>query len=142
MNLVYPRYLNNFGRSFLFPELIPPTPEVPKLLNKGDDKDKKQSLNKFRLVRCDFSPMKLFIDQVVADIDNLIEANQARPDVLIACLYTMILNKTSKEAFDPAVEEKLIGEYFLGNPVFFRFLEESKISASKSKSLAKCMRYL
>jgi hypothetical protein len=142
MNLVYPRYLNNFGRSFLFPEEMSSAPDIPKLLNKGGDKDKKQNMHKFRVARCDFSPIQIFRDQVVADIDNLIEANEARPDVLITCLHTLILNKSSKEPFDPVIEEKLIGDYFLGNPVFLRLLEESKISASKSKVLAKCMRYL
>jgi hypothetical protein len=41
MNYVYPRYFNNFGRSFLFPVQDP-------------------NGKKFKNVKCDFSPIDVF----------------------------------------------------------------------------------
>jgi len=69
----------------LFPEKTPLTHEIPKLLSKG--KYDKPNFHKFKTVRCNFSPIKLFRNQIVTDIDVLIEANEARPDVLITILH-------------------------------------------------------
>ena len=124
----------------MFPETTPLTHEIPKLLSKG--KDDKPNIHKFKTVRCNFSPIKLFRNQLVTDIDVLLEANEARPDVLITILHSLILNKSPKEEFDAVVWKKLIGDYFLRNPVFFKILEEGGLNPSKAKNLAKCMRYL
>ena len=84
----------------------------------------------------------MFRNQLVTDIDVLLEANEARPDVLITILHSLILNKSPKEEFDSVVWKKLIGDYFLRNPVFLKILEEGGLNPSKAKNLAKCMRYL
>jgi hypothetical protein len=38
----------------------------------------------------------------------MLEANESKPEVPIICLQTFILNKSTKENFDPIIEEKLI----------------------------------